>query len=94
MHLPNRLAVKSWFCFPQLRCNSPHLEGGRVKNGGEMKEAVCVWGGLKAEKNHNQKKIIVKTREKSGGEEKREGRKKGKCVRGRKERNESILQRY
>lgn len=51
-------------------------------------------GGLKAEKNHNQKKIIVKTREKSGGEEKREGRKKGKCVRGRKERNESILQRY
>lgn len=51
-------------------------------------------GGLKAEKNHNQKKIIVKTREKSGGEEKREGRKKGKRVRGRKERNESILQRY
>lgn len=62
MHLPNRLAVKSWFCFvfPQLRCGSPHLKGGRAESGGDMNE-VGKWGP------RAETKIIVKTRERKLG---------------------------
>lgn len=85
MHLPNRLAVKSWFglVFPQLRCGSPHLKGGRAESGGDMNE-VGKWGPRAEKKNNSQDK-----REKTGGEE-REGIERRR-VRRRKERKKNCF---
>lgn len=86
LHLPNRLAVKSWFgfVFPQLRCGSPHLKGGRAESGGDMNE-VGKWGPRAEKKSNSQDK-------KTGGEE-REGIERQACEK-EERKKKTVLQYY